>query len=56
MASKSLEVRIEELEQELAELQARWPAHSVPPALMAQLDELEDALAAARRELNEGEG
>ena len=39
-----------------AELQARWPAHSVPPGLMAQLDELEEALAAARRELDQDEG
>jgi tRNA (adenine37-N6)-methyltransferase len=36
--------RIEDLEQQIADLKKRWPAHSVPPAMMAQLDELEDQL------------
>jgi hypothetical protein len=26
--------RIEELEKQIAELEARWPAHSVPPAML----------------------
>lgn len=43
--------RVQELERQLADLQARWPAHSVPAAMMAQLDELETELALARRQL-----
>jgi tRNA-Thr(GGU) m(6)t(6)A37 methyltransferase TsaA len=38
---------IQSLEKQIADLKARWPAHSVPPALMAQLDELEEALKCA---------
>jgi hypothetical protein len=37
--------RIEELKQQIAELESRWPAHSVPPAMLEQLDHLEDELA-----------
>ncbi len=36
--------RIEELEKQIAELKSRWPAHSVPPAMLQQLDDLEDEL------------
>ena len=36
--------RIEELEKQIAELKRRWPAHSVPPTMLQQLDELEEAL------------
>ena len=38
------EGRIRELEEKLADLKKRWPAHSVPPALIEQLDDLEEAL------------
>jgi len=34
------------LERELAELNASLPAHSIPPALMRRIDEIEEALAA----------
>jgi len=44
--------RVEELEKQIAELKKNWPAHSVPPALMEQLDELEDEL---NKELAKGE-
>ncbi|MFH2039929.1 MAG: histidine kinase [Chloroflexota bacterium] len=37
--------RIRELKERIADLKQRWPAHSVPPALMLELDELEDELA-----------
>jgi hypothetical protein len=33
--------RIEELEKQTAELKSRWPAHSPPPTMLQQLDELE---------------
>lgn len=36
--------RIEELEKQIAELEARWPAHSVPPAMLQQLEDLEAEL------------
>lgn len=33
------------LEQEIAELRARLPKHSTPPAMLLRLEELEDELA-----------
>jgi hypothetical protein len=42
--------RIEELKKQIAELNARWPAHSPSPAMLQQLEELEEELA---RELGE---
>ena len=36
--------RIEELRKQIEELKNRWPAHSVPAAMMEQLDELEEEL------------
>jgi tRNA (adenine37-N6)-methyltransferase len=42
--------RIEELEKEIVELKRRWPAHSVPQAMMEQLDELEMELQKAQME------
>ena len=39
--------RVKELEKEIENLKKRWPAHSVPPAMMAQLDALEQELAQA---------
>ena len=48
------EQRIQELEKQIKELKKRWPAHSTPPALMQELDELEEqleeALEQAKRE------
>ena len=41
--------RVEELKKQIADLKERWPAHSVPAAMMEQLDELEEKL---RREWN----
>jgi L-lactate utilization protein LutB len=35
---------VKRLRQQIADLKSQWPAHSVPPALMQQLDELEEAL------------
>lgn len=36
--------RIASLSVQVSDLKKRWPAHSVPPAMMAQLDELEEEL------------
>jgi hypothetical protein len=41
---KRREARIQELEQEIADLKARWPEHSVPPAMLMRLEELEEEL------------
>ena len=34
-----------ELERQIADLKARLPRHSVPPAMMIELEELEEELA-----------
>jgi len=52
MSEPDLAARVSELEQRLADLLARLPAHSVPPSMIAELDELEEALAQARRQLS----
>jgi tRNA (adenine37-N6)-methyltransferase len=36
--------KVEALKKQIEELKMRWPAHSVPPAMMEQLDELEQEL------------
>jgi hypothetical protein len=36
--------RVREIEQKIAELKARWPAHSAPPRLWEELEELESEL------------
>jgi len=50
------EERVKEIEAQIADLKARWPAHSVPPNMLMQLDELEDALEQAMRALAEKKG
>jgi hypothetical protein len=45
------EKRIKELEAQIADLKKRWPAHSVSPAMLMQLDELEEELELARKSL-----
>jgi hypothetical protein len=42
--------RIKEIEAEIADLKARWPAHSVPPHMWQQLEELEEKLERAKKE------
>lgn len=42
---------IAELKARLADLRERLPAHSIPPAMIAELDELDEALADARLKL-----
>jgi hypothetical protein len=47
--------RIREIEDKIADLKARWPAHSVKPLMWQQLEELEDELEKAKRaEIEEG--
>jgi len=40
--------KIKEIEEKIADLKARWPAHSVPPSMWQQLEQLEDELEKAR--------
>ncbi len=35
---------IEELRGRIADLKARWPKHSVPPAMLIELEDLEETL------------
>ncbi|MFC1847358.1 histidine kinase [Chloroflexota bacterium] len=42
--------RIKEIEEAIADLKARWPAHSVPPKMWQQLEELEEELEQAEKE------
>jgi len=44
-------VRIAELEKQIADLKARLPKHSVPPAMIIELEELEEELGLARAEV-----
>ncbi|MCK4368407.1 MAG: hypothetical protein KAV68_01880 [Dehalococcoidales bacterium] len=41
--------KVREIEDKIADLKARWPAHSVPPSMWQQLEELEAELEEARR-------
>ena len=43
-----MESRITELERRIADLKARLPKHSVPPAMLIELEELEEELEQAR--------
>ncbi len=44
---------LEALERRLAELRARLPRHSIPPAMLQELEELEEELA---RQKAQGQG
>jgi hypothetical protein len=47
--------RVKELESQIAELKSRWPAHSVPPAMLQQLEDLEEELERELKTAAEGE-
>ena len=53
LPESSIADRVAELEKQLADLQQRLPAHSIPPSMIVELDELEEALAQARRQWEE---
>lgn len=53
MNKEPMEKRIAELERQIADLEARLPQHSVPPAMLIQLEELEEALERARSKASE---
>ncbi|CAA7602210.1 Hypothetical protein DEACI_2883 [Acididesulfobacillus acetoxydans] len=37
-----LEAKLREVENQLQDLKARWPAHSLKPAMLSQLEDLEE--------------
>ena len=45
--------RIKEIQEEIADLKARWPAHSVPTSMWQQLEELEEKLEQAKKPLDQ---
>jgi hypothetical protein len=45
--------KVREIEEKIADLKARWPAHSVPPSMWQQLEELEDELEEVKRTVTE---
>ena len=49
MRTKMSTDRIKEIEDEIADLKARWPAHSVPPSMWQQLEKLEAQLEEAKK-------
>ncbi len=53
MQETELKERIAELERRLADLKKRLPAHSIPPAMMLEMEELEDSLAVLQKEHGE---
>lgn len=47
---------VRRIEDEIAELERRWPAHSVPPGMWEELEQLEIELEKAGQETDEGTG
>ena len=50
-ARRKIEQIILELEARIADCQARLPAHSIPPGILAELDQLDEQLAEAHQRL-----
>jgi Tfp pilus assembly protein PilO len=50
---QELQNEIDALEERLQELNRRLPAHSIPPAMIAELDELDEELSIKRASLTE---
>ena len=45
--------RIKKIQEEIADLKAKWPAHSAPPSMWQKLEELEEQLEQAKKELDQ---
>ena len=43
--------RKKEIEDKIADLKARWPAHSVPPSMWQELEALEEELERIEKEM-----
>ena len=48
--------KVREIEEKIADLKARWPAHSVTPSMWQQLEELEDELEKVKKLKGQGAG
>ena len=46
-----IEEKIADLESQLADLKARLPAHSIPPSMILEMDEIEDRIITAKKRL-----
>lgn len=46
--------KVKEIEEKIADLKARWPAHSVPPSMWQELERLEDELTKAKEAKEKG--
>jgi hypothetical protein len=42
--------KVKEIEERLADLKARWPAHSVRPSMLRELEDIEEELRQAKEE------
>ncbi|TRZ90103.1 histidine kinase [bacterium] len=42
--------KVKEIEEKIADLKARWPAHSVRPSMWQELEDLEEELKKAKGE------
>ena len=51
--AEEVRARIARLEARLEDLRRRFPAHSIPPAMVAEMDDLEEELADVRRLLEQ---
>jgi hypothetical protein len=47
---------VDDIESKISELKARWPAHSVPPNMWQELEDLEDQLEKAKSAARNGGG
>jgi hypothetical protein len=45
--------RVRQIEEAIADLKGRWPAHSVPPHMWQELEDLEEQLEQAKKEAGE---
>ncbi|AHF06581.1 hypothetical protein [Desulfitobacterium metallireducens] len=41
---RTAEARLDKLQKELADLKLRWPAHSLKPAMLIELEDLEEEI------------
>ncbi len=46
--------KVKEIERKIADLEGRWPKHSVKPAMWQELEDLEAQLEAAKNEQYDG--
>lgn len=50
---KIAEERLQKLQSELTDLKLRWPAHSLKPAMLIELEDLEEEIADLQKVLSD---